>query len=41
MLGNKGNLHWKFLQEHRAFHVSQLGFSAFISVLLLLLSWCP
>lgn len=31
MLLNKGNLHWKFLQEHKPFHVSQLGFSAFIS----------
>lgn len=38
MLLNKGNLHWKFLQEHKPFHVSQLGFSAFISGLLLLLS---
>lgn len=41
MLPNKGNLHWKFLQEHKPFHVSQPGFLAFISVLLLLLFWCP
>lgn len=41
MLLNKGNLHWKFLQEHKPFHVSQPGFLAFISVLLLLLSRCP
>lgn len=43
MLLNKGNLHWKFLQEHRPFHVSQPGSSAFIPGLLLLLSLflCP
>lgn len=41
MLPNKGNLHWKFLQEHKPFHVSQPGFLAFISVLPLLLFWCP
>lgn len=43
MLPKKRNLHWKFLQEHRPFHVSQLGSSAFILVLLLLLSLflCP
>lgn len=41
MLLNKGNLHWKFLQEHKAFHVSQPGFSLFISRLLLLLSQPP
>lgn len=26
MLLNKGNLHWKFLQEHKPFHVSQPDF---------------
>lgn len=43
MLANKGNLHWKFLQEHRPFHVSQQGSSAFIPGLLLFLSLflCP
>lgn len=38
MLVNKGNLHWKFLQEHRPFHVSQQGSSAFTPGLLLFLS---
>lgn len=38
MLVNKGNLHWKFLQEHRPFHVSQQGSSAFTAGLLLFLS---
>lgn len=43
MLPNKGNLHWKFLQEYRPFHVSQPGSLAFIPRLLLLLSLflCP
>lgn len=43
MLANKGNLHWKFLQEHRPFHVSQQGSLAFIPGLLLFLSLflCP
>lgn len=35
MLVNKGNLHWKSLQEHRPFHVSQQGSSAFTPGLLL------
>lgn len=38
MLVNKGNLHWKFLQEHRPFHVSQQGSSAFTPGLVLFLS---
>lgn len=38
MLVNKGNLHWKFLQEHRPFHVSQQGSPAFTPGLLLFLS---
>lgn len=38
MLVNKGNLHWKSLQEHRPFHVSQQGSSAFTPGLLLFLS---
>lgn len=43
MLVNKGNLHWKFLQEHRPFHVSQQGSSAFTPGPLLFLSLflCP
>lgn len=41
MLVNKGNLHWKFLQEHRPFHVSQQGSSSFIPGLLLFLSLSP
>lgn len=43
MLPNERNLHWKFLQEHRPFHVSQLGSLAFIPELLLLpsLFLCP